>query len=289
METVKNILLNSSGGQYLALFCGIWPALFIPINFGLYYSYDSDNYYREDGVHQLPTISLAGSRLPSSALLTYGLHFEGFALLFFFIAVHKEMQRRIPSFHILEPTAHGIETPLLERIVEVTTFNGCGCCCCCSKEVNAHTLTRWNNLSAFCGVFAAFCMTIVGSIQLVANEAAHGTFAFFMFLFGVCHVLVFYYGLSKSLSNHPIAQLLRQLCIFISVQLNIVVIIIAIIVRGACGEFSCRSFAVNVAPILEFTTVVGLLLYMASFYWDLAATTLVHVEDPASAPKLSVV
>eukprot|EP01031_Cornospumella_fuschlensis_P040661 gene40661-49575_t len=159
-----------SSAQYLALFVAIWPIIFCPISFALYYAYDTDNYYREDGIRQIPTISLAGSRLPSSAVLTYGLHLEGFALMLLFVAIYLEVHRRISLLndldisHIAEQQPH--HDSWLTKLVNYTTCFGCRCCCICCNfcQANKASLHLGNAAAAFFGIFAAFCMTIVGSI-----------------------------------------------------------------------------------------------------------------------------
>jgi hypothetical protein len=279
-----------SSGQLLSLFCAIWPIIFTPISFGLYYAYDSDNFYRESGVHQIPTISLAGSRLPSSAVLTYGLHLEAFALFLLFISIYQETNRRIElterNNQPFDAIVSKSNTSWVERVVEYSTCLGCTCCCTQSRLL-PRSLLRLNRVSCALGLIAALCMSIVASIQLTANESAHGSFSFLMFMSGILHVLVYYYGVSKTstLKLHPTGQLLRQLCIFLSIPFNICLIVIAGIVRLSCSSYSCRAFAVDIAPALEFSTVVALLFYLASFYSELQHVKLIIAIEPATSDE----
>ncbi|RYG65664.1 hypothetical protein EON64_11460, partial [archaeon] len=200
--------MPKSSAQCLALFCAVWPVIFCPISFGLYYAYDTDNYYREDGIHQIPTISLAGSRMPSSAVLTYGLHLEAFALVLLFVAIHLEVHRRISFLSDLDISRLAEQQPhhisWLTRLVDYTTCLGCRCFCACCNccQSNKASLHLGNMVAMVLGVFAALCMSIVGSIQLVVNDFAHGTFAFVMFVSGVLHVLVFHFALEKYVTSH---------------------------------------------------------------------------------------
>eukprot|EP01039_Chlorochromonas_danica_P009328 gene9330-10296_t len=281
MSAMLSYLTSSSSGQRLALFCALWPVVFIPISLWLYFAYDSSNYYIEQGVRQIPTISLSGSRLPSSAVLTYGLHLEGFSLLLFFTAIFREMQAKILRAQTASASTSNSDfcanLTTFGKLVEMSTLLGCKCCFTCAPT----SLTFWNRFAFCLGIFAAFCMTIVGSIQLVANETAHGTFAFLMFIAGVLHVLVFYYALSKTCANRPIPQFMRQLSILICVPFNILVLVVAGIVFKSCPAFSCRAFAVDVIVVLEFTTVAGLLIYMASFYDDFTVVSFFNTSQPS--------
>lgn len=269
-------LVSSSASQKLAVACTVWPLVFTPICFALYYAYDSDNYYSVEGIHQIPTISLSGSRLPSAAVLTYGLHMEAAGLLVFFLAIHAEFAQRIADYAVTAiPFEHvDSESSLFGRWVERLTCFGCSSCCGCQR-VSERKLSFWNSLALGCGVLTAFCMSMVGSIQVVANEAAHTAFAFLMFVGGVLHLLVFYFGMSKTLASGPQEQFLRQLALFTVLPLNLLVLLVALIVFSACGAYACRAFAVDVLCVLEFTTVAGLLLHMLSFYRELGGTELI--------------
>ena len=65
----------------------IWPLIFIPVCFILFYIYHADEQYVVSGVTQIATISLSGAFGFSEILLTYGLHLEGFLLFFSFVTI----------------------------------------------------------------------------------------------------------------------------------------------------------------------------------------------------------
>ena len=121
-------------------------------------------------------------------------------------------------------------------------------------------------------------MTMVGSIDLNVNEVAHSTFAFLMFIFGIAHEVFFFYHVTRhvgSVQRHSLWPIFcHQVCLVVTLPVNIVVIAFTGIVYAACGE-SCNGFVFNMFPVIEFTTILFLFLYIVSFYDEFARVTLV--------------
>jgi hypothetical protein len=66
--------------QVVIILILLWPIIFLPICYALFFGLYSSFYFQKEGKNQIPTLSDSGSILPSSIIFTYGLHLE--ALLF---------------------------------------------------------------------------------------------------------------------------------------------------------------------------------------------------------------
>lgn len=361
-------------GRNLLWLVFLWPWVFIPICFALFYGYHSKYYYQLEGVNQVPTISVSGSKPPSSILFAYGLHFEAVLLSVFFILLYHLYHEKIDSYYntdrvdddaidieadsdavdgyrppesTLEPyptsTSNVITSPpsalntpphissnsdatennqqaedqrrqgedtngtrllncegyyrYLINACECATCYGCKFfqCACCYCDYLAfddhfqHTnpqrypllrsyLHHWNRICLGIGLFAAWCMTIVGSIDLGVNDTVHGIFALLMFIGGVAHEVFFFYHVTRhvgSVQRHSLFPVFcHQICLVITLPMNILLVIITGIIYLACGD-QCDAFVFNMFPVLEFTTILFVLFYVLSFYDEFGRVALV--------------
>eukprot|EP01033_Poteriospumella_lacustris_P004430 gene4430-3165_t len=358
-------------GRTLLLLIFLWPWVFIPICFILFYGYHSKYYYRLEGLDQVPTISVSGSKPPSSILFAYGLHFEAVLLAVFFVVLYHLYHEKIDSYYdtdralideVLSPasaddveaarqateppvvttapppsagsSAASLRAPMMRNVSSSSSnqaqpsdedhrrddatarllscegyyrywINACECatcygcqffqCACCYCDYLAFDdhfqhnnpdrypllrsyLHHWNRVCLGVGLFAAWCMTMVGSIDLGVNETAHGVFAFLMFVGGVAHEVFFFYHVTRHVGSVQRRSLFpifcHQLCLVLTLPFNLLVIVVTGIVYAACGH-ACHSFVFNMFPALEFTTILFVLLYVLSFYDEFARVTVV--------------
>lgn len=344
-------------GKTLLLIIFFWPWIFISICFALFFGFHSNYYYTLEGQDQVPTISVSGSRSPSSILFAYGLHFEAAFLAIFFIVLYHLYTEKIDSFYNTDrvaageydpeeavrqetapqiytrqpesamniampaplPEDHTIRTPIVpqeqqqrreRQIVQCEEWyrywiNACECCtcygcrffqcACCYCDYLAfddhfqHTnasrypqlrsyLHHWNRVCLGMGLFAALCMTMVGSINLNVQSTAHSVFAFLMFAGGVGHEVFFFYHVTRhvgSVQRHSLFPIFcHQVCLVVTLPFNILIIIIIGIIYYSCGS-ACQSFVSNMFPALEFTTILFVLLYVFSFYDEFSRVAVV--------------
>jgi hypothetical protein len=279
----------------------VWPLIFIPISFALYFSYHSKGFYHDQGENQVPTLSDSGSLLPSALVFTYGLHVEAILFAIFFILlycsfeikIHEEMQRMTHTeleqqVNITLPAVpEGKEEEnqtkedeiLLIRLIhfsELFTCFGCVCCCqTCSprdEKVDVSSLISslryWNKLSFSFGLVASISMSLVGTVPVTLQPVIHGFFAFTMFALGVLHVLVTYYGMVRRLSmvSYTVYQRSQHIfCVFLTLPFNLLLTLIAGLFFITC----CPIVTFDIFPVLEFTTTLSLLYYTSIFAPDL--------------------
>jgi hypothetical protein len=91
----------------------------------------------------------------------------------------------------------------------------------------------------------------------------------------VIHVVLYFHSLRQLPSLLPSSNKLRVddtkrhllvtgLAYFFVLPINIVLIVVVFIVFISCDSFGCRDFVVQTVVVLEFTTAVGLILYVES-------------------------
>jgi hypothetical protein len=122
-------------------------------------------------------------------------------------------------------------------------------------------------------------MAMVGSITLRVNETAHGTVAFIMFACGVLHLIVFYFKIAWFIETRPLRQRIYQLCLFMCIPFNLIVVIAVGSVSVSCQAIACQSAFENAMSILEFITTIFLMVYVFSFNEDIACISLGHVMN----------
>lgn len=208
-------------------------AVTITSSFIIFFAMREKKRYHYHGVTQMPTISLTGSYYPSNIIFTLGLHLMALFLAHF-----------ITSLYIT------CDTELRSGKAEVSASS-------------LSTLHHWNIRLWRIGIACAIFLALTGSVALTMNEGVHSTFAFLMFLCAILHMYVYYYKYMKHVDHHDILQTqLVQLAMFIVLPLNFIIMLIAFLVHISCTSYSCTAFVVHAQPLMEFTTVIGLSLYI---------------------------
>ena len=209
-------------------------------------------------------MSKIGSLPPESIVFTYGLHLESALLALAFLLIFHKNKLKIDHLSS-SSTTNGLGTAtnashrscLLESFKDPSNLNHCPL--------------------LFLGLAGCLCMSIVGSVSLGVDYTAHTTFASIMFVCFVLHMLLS----SMTVDAHvglSIRQIrLHRLCLFICIPLNIVFAVAAQITFKSCGSFSCLYFYVNISPILEYLTVISLLVYMVRFKDDLSSMSVATI------------
>jgi hypothetical protein len=257
-------------GTLIVNLAAVWPLIFIPIDFILYFQYASGDHDDVNGVHQTPTISLTGAYLPSSPIFTYGLHLEALFIAFACFSLYLAVDNRLKAAHVSDenvPPMKAMHLTQLDRIVEYFVCKSC--CVCGKKELTVSQLKQSNRIALWLGLFAAFCMSIVGSVSVAISETAHSVFAFFMFLAGILQMLIFYFRLFRYLqfSDEEEAKLIPRIlfCLFTAIPFNLFIILLTVIINYTCDSTACLRVVVNLVVVVEYTTIVSLLLYFQTF------------------------
>lgn len=225
----------------------------LAVSFGscflIYYLDPDRKVYVEHGVHQLPTISLTGAYPPASAILTSALHLASFYLAYTFSAIFVVYERRI------------------ERLTfdAVAAIHPNLACMLKSNIKHKSSLKKWNLRCWYIGMLSAVCMFLTGSVPLSISIFIHSTVAFIMFVCAVIHMFFFYNNISRYIGVTDEQVVLHRLSCALSVYLNVIGIIVAAFLVGLCGTDVCTIIAVDMMPVLEFTTVVGMTIYALQF------------------------
>jgi len=280
----------SSGGRLID-FLVIWPVIFCGFSFTLFFLIHPNSRDRVDGHYQIPTLSQTGRFVPESLFFTYGLHLEGFLLCLLFTFLYVYFKNKIAAIqttlraaatkqtdveatsadnaeddeHDQSQVANPYKTP------KATVCEGLGyfCCCLCTphdaRRRNVKYLNFWNRTLLVLGFIAAILMTIVGTVTLDVQTTTHGTFAFFMFLAAILHMILYYYALSEVMGYTQWQLNLLRFCLFVCVPFNIAMGIMILIMFSLCTEDACTQTPVQMVVALEYTTAIALLLYIYSF------------------------
>jgi len=272
--------------QLIVIAAVAWPILFILVCLILYFVYDVNHYYLILGIHQIPTLSLSGSTNPSYIIFNYGLHLESILAALVFIAVYVSYQAKIIKFFQSElPTAEYRNDSYLITSSRILDIISCGKLVCATKKDKyelSHVL-KWNKITLFCGLLASIFMSLVGSISPNLDEYVHSTFAFFMFFFGILHMALFYYHISRIIYSDLKEYIFHQCCLFCTVPVNLLFCAIIIVTYATCNSYECRSFVVNFMPSMEYWTILLILMYILQFYKDLDTVVLQVTTTQSSA------
>ena len=291
----KLFICNGYHIVYGLLLC---PAIFIPLDFILYYAFPQYSVaFDENGVRQIPTISLTGSTIPASIFLTYGLHLEALFLGLACLCIYLYVEDKINHGLIIPTSRHDEENPSYQRLITCIEYFSCKCCCpctccrCCAcclpvveDDINQVTLyvKKWNLYNLYIGFFISFCMSVVGSVQLTLNETVHGAFAFFMFIGGILHMMHFYFRLHRYV---PFLDEIQKkkilLSLFLSIPFNIFLIILDGILMFTCTDYNCTAAQVDLGPAIEFVTIGALLLYIQTFQKNVKDVEILQIVKPS--------
>lgn len=299
----RNILVLFNGSVLAnALLC--WPVIFISIVLLMFYTIHPDFALELEGVQQVPTISTAGSLVPESMVFTFGLHVSAMLLLLYFSFIHTAFRNKIIDLGGVVAVAD-IERGVEESSVAAMNSDDTTCTTSCNQADIAYScyvlcwgccighvyrtpryLHFWNDTLLYLGLLTAVLMAVTGSVPIsdtiVAQNIVHGTAAFFMFFGGVLHMLCMYLTIMERTGYTHRQLQYHRIALFVCIPLNVIMLVIAGIVFASCSAYSCRKFAVDIGSILEYTTVLGLLLYMYRFKEDVAHITLAEVVSTLS-------
>ena len=239
----------------LAWFFSIFSFTFI-----FFFAVHPNKEFYEDGVRQIPTISLTGAIFPSNIIFTYGLHFGSIAVAVLFGSIHVCYENRFLN---------------LKTETVTTDINCLIPFCGCKNNSTTVTSMRWWNLRLlYLGEFAALMMSLVGSVSLLIDSFLHGTFAFLMFAASVIHMIAFYNHIQR-FAGVSIGRIrMHRLACFICIPLSIILFVTALVVYLLCSATACTEFFVDIGAVIEFSTCVGLMVYAYQFQEDMETTQL---------------
>lgn len=273
-------------GSALVKACILWPMIFVPTCFILFFSIHSRFGFETDGIKQIPTLSVTGMFAPESIIFTYGLHLESVLLSFFFVTVYAAYRKRICSLP-LSATNYDIESDEKRNddddnssaSMTFTAILKLYCCGICTPVAHrdANFLHHWNGFILLLGLIASFFMSIVGSISLSVEPTTHSVFAFFMYLSAVLHMLFMYCTISGSIGYSPKQLLLHRCCLFTCLPLNVIMMVIGGVVYASCDSYTCRKFTTDLPSALEYSTTLALLVYVYCFKEDINGVKLVDI------------
>jgi hypothetical protein len=288
-----------ASGGFLIDVCLIWPVIFCACSFTLFFSIHPHAMDRVFGYEQIPTLSQTGMRVPESLVFTYGLHVEAALLAVLFTFLFAHFQRKIQAIE-------SKEEPLLAEVRDengdnlpgervrsysISCYEGWNycCCCCCmpqlSRAANLPFLTYWNYVLWILGMSCALLMSLVGTITLQVNETVHGTIAFFMFLTGILHMLLYHFTIADSMGYSQFQLNLHRACLFVCIPFNIGMAILIGILYGTCNNGPCVDAAVQMSTALEYTTTLALIAYIYRFRRDLQDIDLIALTIPVKAEQ----
>ena len=278
-----------SGGTLVNLIL-IWPAIFVPICFLLFYTVHLEFALSLEGVGALPFLSTTGSLVPGSMIFTYGLHLEAALLATFFLFLHGAMKERID---VVFPK--NIESAMVPITTDGNDDGNSGrtgrcremcyilCWGICMGRVykTRRYMIKWNNILLGMGITSAYLMSITGSVpiseDLRAQDAVHGLAAFFMFFTAVLHMFCSYFTIIESLRPTSRQMWIHRISLLVCIPLNVIMTVIAGIVSNNCGTFSCRKYVFNTGPVLQYCTVLALMAYIYRFKDDISHVSLEKV------------
>lgn len=198
----------------------------------------------------IPTISLAGGLPPESIIFTSFMHLISICIAPLYISIYITYRDKLNNI--------------------MNSDN--------QKCVNI--MNRMNGLSLWLGLLASISMYLTGSVSVNYEFTVHFAFAVCIFIPASVHIIIYrimIYIMTKNLMiSIPSRQVtLTVIAFHITVTFNIIVLIIDIIIYFSCFSHICRSYVVDVLPVLEFTTVIAFLIYFESFrpvYSDVSIT-----------------
>lgn len=265
------IILPFFGKHTVAFLLG-WLGLTMFITFTLFYLLHPHTGYIVDGQRQIPTISLTGSYFPGNLIFTFGLHVAAIYVAYVFTAVYVSYENKFEN----------IEEDLVKAVNPNLFFF------CKSNIKNKSSLRKWNLRMLRVGLTSAFFMALVGTCSLTINEKLHGTLAFIMFICAVVHMFGFYNNIHRYLGVPRGRVLMHHVACVICVPFNMLMYIVAFLINLNCSSDPCKKLAVDMGPIVEFTTVIALSLYIIQFSPDIENTYLVLCSDKSPRRHINI-
>jgi hypothetical protein len=252
------------------------PSLFVPICFILFYTRHAATEYTFYGIRQIPTLSKTGALAPESIVFTYGLHLESVLLAAAFLLQYHKNSIKIVELSIGGDGAND----------NITSASPSCCCCCLPRNLkDCPFLNLWNRILLSIGLVGCVCMSLVGSVSLDVNYSVHTAFAVLMFVCFILHMLLSYITVDNRLGRSAFKMWVHRCCLFVCIPMNLATAAISLIVVTSCGSFSCRYFYVNISPILEYLTVLSLLLYILQFKDDLHSMSVATLFAPTEIAR----
>jgi len=258
------------------------PSIFLSICFILFYTRHAATEYTIYGIRQIPTLSKTGALAPESIIFTFGLHLESILLATAFLL--KYHKNRIKIVQLPLPTGGGeVNDNTITLTMSVSRYAYWSCCCCClpSSFKDSSYLNHWNRILLSLGLAGCVFMSLVGSVSLDVDYSVHTALAGLMFVCFILHMLLSYVTLDDRVGRSVCQMRLHRWCLFVCIPMNLAVAAISLIVFTSCGSFSCRYFYVNISPILEYLTVLSMLLYIFRFKDDLHSMSVATLFSPA--------
>lgn len=252
------------------------PSFFVPTCLILFYTRHAATEYTFYGIRQIPTLSKTGALAPESIVFTYGLHLESVLLAAAFLLKYHKNRLRIVQLSIGGDGANDNNTMSASRYA----YWSC-CCCCLSRSLkDSPFLNHWNRILLSIGLVGCVCMSLVGSISLDVDYSVHTALAVLMFVCFILHMLLSYITVDDQLGRSAFQMWLHRWCLFVCIPMNLATAAVSLIVFTSCSSFSCRYFYVNISPILEYLTVLSLLLYILQFKTDLHSMSVATLFAP---------
>ena len=189
----------------------------------------------------IPTISLAGGSAPESIIFTFIMHLISLLIVPLYISIYITYKEKLTN-------------------ISITNDN--------EKYVNV--MKRMNCVSLIFGILATVSMYLTGSVSVNYDFTAHFSFAVCIFIPASIHIIMYRIMITimtkKLMISIPSRTITLIIIAFhITVTFNIIVLIIDIIIYFSCFSDICRSYVVDILPVLEFTTVIAFLIYFESF------------------------
>jgi hypothetical protein len=256
----------------------VWPFAFCACTFSIFFALHADEMYLVEGVRQIPTISLSGAFMPESIFLTLGLHVQAALFILLLNSI----------YHVYSVKC---DAGAQENSEASTYFSGLadesrGCCTCVNCLLFSHNIAAvrfWNVTAYWIGIACSIFLALTGSVSVGYYPNVHGTCAVLMFLTGIVVMIVYHCKVCRPFMVAAPSQrrglILQYVALSILIPFSILMLILDIVVSSTCSSKSCLSYSVNITVVLEFTTVISLLLFVESFRSDLKWVTISTVLD----------
>jgi len=204
------------------------------LSFVLFYVLHNDNVPILFGVEQLPTLSLTGGYLPERIIFSMGLAIFAFWSLTLFPMIYVLYREKIDNLLDGERTP---EKPDLHKI---------------------------NDVLLVIGVIFSCLLLLTGAVPITVAETTHAVLAILMFITGVVHLLLFVLTLAPRFPNTR-QQGWQVGAALIAAPVNVLALIASFVTLAFCDSRDCRELAAQMVVVVEYTTVVALLMYLEGF------------------------
>lgn len=241
--------------------------------FVLFFTLHPHTGYIVHGERQIPTLSMTGAYYPGSIIFTLGLHVAAVYVAYVFTAVYVAYEGKFDD--------------IAEDAVTVPAVNPNLACVCKSEVKDKASLRKWNLRMLRVGLTSATLMGLVGSVSLKTSFSLHSVLAFLMFACAVVHMVAFYNNIHRYTGVSAWRIKLHHLAVFICIPFNVMAYLVAGVVVLTCDSDVCWRFAVDLMPVVEFTTVVALAIYVVQFHEDIKDTRLLVVNFKGRGPAES--